>query len=81
MRNLKTVSYIVRNLKKVSIFETNSKPLKKDSSTADNHFESDLGSYEIFLRVSIFETKRFGTTPFFSVLDAESTSGKIEFKS
>jgi len=43
------------------------KPLKKDSSIADNHFESDLGSYEIFLRVSIFETKWFGTTPFFSM--------------
>jgi hypothetical protein len=63
-RNLKIVLYIVRNLKKVSIFETNSKPLKKDSSAADNHFESDLGSYEIFLRVSIFETKWFGRTRF-----------------
>jgi hypothetical protein len=39
---------------------------KKDSSTVDNHFESDLSSYEIFPRVSIFETKWFGTAPFFS---------------
>jgi hypothetical protein len=63
-QNLKIVSYIVRNLKKVSIFETNSESflglvgnLQKDSSTADNHFEIDLDSCKIFLRVSIFETK------------------------
>ncbi len=35
---------------------------KKDFSIADNHFESDLGSCEIFLRVSIFGTKWFGTS-------------------
>jgi hypothetical protein len=78
-RNFKIVSYTVRDLKKVSIFETNSKPFlgfvgnlyetfKKDSSIAENHFESDLDSYKIFLRVSIFETKWFGTTPFSSVV-------------
>jgi hypothetical protein len=49
----------------ILILETNSKPLKEDSSTADNHFESDSSSYKIFLRVSIFETKWFDTISFF----------------
>jgi hypothetical protein len=40
---------------------------KKDSTTANNHFENGSGSYEIFLRVSIFETKWFGMAAFFSV--------------
>jgi len=47
----------VHEVKLKNNFVLCTKPSKKDSLTAEKHSESDLGSDEIFLRVSIFETK------------------------
>jgi len=56
-RNLEIVSYIVQNLKKVSIFETN--------------FKLFLGFVGNLRMVLIFETKWFGTAPFFFNVEAK----------
>ncbi len=76
-RGLKNSFAHSTKLEKGSIFEANSKLFfwfrrksMKDSSTTSNHFESDLDSYEIFLRVSIFETKWFSTALFSPVYNS-----------
>jgi hypothetical protein len=75
----KRVSCLLRNLKKVSIFATNSKlflglvanlrNFKKSFPDRDKNFERVLGFYETFLRVSISLQKWFGMAPFFQCAD------------